>query len=152
MTLAGRILAVTVLLLGAVLLTATPPRVLVPQYTATFSPTDQLLKELLDEMRGLRSDLRAALTQGQVKTDAVAVFNSRCARCHQDGVAADRGNGVVLVERDGSVPPFSILEKRHVIEQIKTGKMPKVGGPLAPNELKAIEDYLSGAASRGERK
>lgn len=129
-----------------------PTKVLTPAYQASFSPTDQLLKEILDEMRGLRSDLRVALVGGQVKTDAVAVLNQRCARCHQDGKAAGLGDGVILVERDGSVPPFSILEKRRILEQVRTGKMPKTGGPLAPNEKKAVEEFLSGTPARGEQK
>ncbi len=143
---------------GVGLLAASPPpgkeqKTLVREYDAAYSPEQQLLKEILDEMRGLRSDLKGALANGQIKTDARAVINARCASCHKDGVVDQKGSVITLVEKDGSIPPFSTLEKKVILSEIESNRMPKTGGPLTAAERKAIRDFLVGEpdAARGPR-
>ena len=120
---------------------AEPPRVLVPDHVASYNSTDALLKEILLELRELRRDLQGALAGGQIKTSGESVITARCAKCHQEGVAGNT-SGINLVLRDGTIPQFSALEVRIVMEQVRSGKMPK-GSTLTEAERKAIEVYLT---------
>lgn len=61
----------------------------------------------------------------------------RCAGCHQLK-NADKGGGFVLLEDDGSLPPFSIAEKRAIDRAAEKGTMPLKPGPdgkLVPDPL-----------------
>jgi len=130
--------------------TATPPgypyrqqEALVPAYGPTYSASDDLLKQILDEVKGLRKDVQG-LKAGQQPTQdgALGVVATRCLSCHQDGKAQDKGGGFVMVEKDGSLAEMSLAEKRRVVRLVGKGDMPP-GGKLPEAEVKALTDYFT---------
>jgi mono/diheme cytochrome c family protein len=136
-------------------LIATPPgakqQVLVPAYQAAYSPSDDLLRQILEEVRGIRAELRMGPLG--LKQDGAGLLQGRCSACHQDGVADDKGGGFVLVEKDGALAELSLAEKRRVKRLVEQGKMPP-GGGLPEAERKLVVDFMNNPEKekkRGER-
>ena len=126
----------------------TPPvykaPVLVPAYGPSYSPSEDFLKQILEELRGVRQELReikgvmGGAPQGQ--EGALAVLSKRCASCHTD--PAQKGDGFVLVEKDGVLAEFSLAEKRRIIRLVQKGDMPP-SGKLPAEEVQLIEDFFN---------
>lgn len=125
---------------------ATTPQqqLLVPAYQSGYSATDDLLKQLLAEVRGLRQDVQSLRGLGTPAgvADGGALLKTRCASCHTEGKAEDRGGGFVLVLKDGAIAPLSLYEQRKVSEQLRAKKMPMGGTPLSSGEIDLVEKFL----------
>ncbi len=133
---------------GLALAKGNPPQGYVPAYQASYSASDDLLKQLVEvnkltvvELRLLRQDLQG-LRGGQAPVPAgltlQAVMVNKCAMCHGADVAQEKGAGFVLVEKDGKLAELSITEKRRVVREVENGRMPKAPHTLTPEERSAI--------------
>lgn len=138
------------LLAGTLAVYATPPAKVVyspsndvvPAYGPTYSSSDDLLKQILEEVKGLRKDVQS-LKQGagQQQDGALAVIATRCLACHQDGKAQDKGGDFVLVEKDGALAELSVAEKRRIVRLTQQGKMPPTG-KIADAEVKQLTEFF----------
>lgn len=153
-------------LLATGLGTATPPRqvyvqpqqyqnsaALLPAYGPSFSSSDDLLKQILEEVRGLRKDVQGLKggTPGQQQDGALGVVGTRCLSCHQDGKAQDKGGGFVLVEKDSSLAELSLAEKRRVVRLVQKGDMPP-SGKLPDAEVKLLTEFFDPAKQAEKEK
>lgn len=114
--------------------------VYVPAYSASY---DSERAAIIQELRLLREELR----QGRGEAPAQALsFNElvkqRCAACHIDGKADANGGGFVMLEKDGTVPPFSLPEQRRIKEHAINGTMPPKN-PLPDREKKAFAEAFA---------
>lgn len=125
----------------------TPAAVTIPLYGAVYQPqqqtqalSDDVLREILLEIRSLREEV-AAMREGRqpltMPANVGPVLSARCASCHGLKVAEAKGAGLVLVDDKGQPWRLSGPEKRAVKQQVETGKMPK-GGSLTAAEKAAI--------------
>jgi hypothetical protein len=120
--------------------TARPPygqESLVPSGGAAYSPTEDLLRQILDEMKGLRQDVRGLQGGSQQGGDGKAVLVARCLKCH----SAAKGDNFVLLLASGGKPPFSLREQKQIEGAIDGGTMPK-DGTLTEAEKKALKEFL----------
>lgn len=145
MTPFGKFLAVILLVLvsfGTLKLVANPPQYreyLVPAYQTGYSPSDDLLKQILTELRALREEMKqAGFSRSLPATDLASILRNRCASCHQDPVALTKGDGIILVEKDGSPSVLSVVERRAIVRVIDDGSMPK-GSKLSAEEKKLFD-------------
>ena len=124
----------------------TPAAIQVPLYGAVFQPqqaqplTDDVLREILAEMKALREEI-AAMREGRqpltMPANVGPILNARCAACHELKVAEAKGAGFVMTDDKGQPWRLSGPEKRAVREQVTSGKMPR-GGSLTPAEKAVI--------------
>lgn len=131
----------TILLLAVAFL-AVPGSAQVPalrQYDTGFSQEAALLKQLLDEVKGLREDVRA-IAGGAAPggTTLEAVIKNRCARCHSAERAKAAGDEFVLIEKDGKLSDLSVSQKRSVVRKVKKNEMPPPPAQLSEAEKKLI--------------
>lgn len=160
-----RLASLSVLLAGACGLSAqqpayTPPAapaVAVPLYGLVHVPADaadltelrRQLADLMAEVKALRSEVQslrppAANTPAPKKAantgpSALSVVQARCAGCHGQDTAADKGGGLELVR--GTVLGGGDAETaRQIVAAVRAGTMPppKKGGTLSPAEKSAI--------------
>lgn len=109
--------------------------VYVPAYSASYNGE---AAGVIAELRKLREELRQGHQQKAEPLSFAALVNARCASCHQDG-KENQGGGFVMVEKDGTIPPFSLAERRGIERAVKEGRMPPKN-PLQANEAKAFLD------------
>jgi mono/diheme cytochrome c family protein len=135
-------------LLSGVLVNATPPyrQDLIPAQGPTYSPSEDYLKQIVANTASIDKRLErieAKLgTSGQQQSGALGVIAARCLSCHQDGKAQEKGDGFVLVEKDGALAELSLAEKRRIVRQVTQGKMPP-NGKLPDAEVKLLEEYFA---------
>ena len=134
--------ALAVVLAGAVLVggivRATNP--VVPTYGAQYRD-DRNVAEILAEVRAIRQILERQQPAERLPASLKALLTQRCAECHSEGKLA-RNVSIVVLLKDGSLPPFSTTEKRFVLEKINSGSMPKERPPLSEIEKKYLRDQL----------
>lgn len=130
-----------------VLLTAigahgSPPKVqtsahgdyLVPVAGPQFSPSDDLLKQILEELRGLRKDVQTLrLNQSPGELTVAALAPKYCMKCHKIDVAETDGGNFVMFDEKGELVPFSVNESRKISKKVETNAMPP-GKKLAEEE------------------
>lgn len=105
--------------------------IIYPVYSASYNSE---AAGIIEELRKLREELRQAQRGEPAQALAFdALLAQRCAACHQDGKAEANGGGFVLVEKDGTIPPFSLGEKRSIERSVAEGRMPP-RTPLADRE------------------
>ena len=116
----------------------------IPAQGQTYSPTEDYLKQIATSVASIDKRLERLEKAGTpAATDGwKTVVADRCLKCHQDGVAQDKGDGFVLVEKDGSLAELSLAEKRRIIRMVSQGKMPP-SGKLPENEAKILTDYFA---------
>lgn len=123
-----------------------PSTALIPAQGGAYSSTDDILLQMLAEIKGLRQDVQALKSaqagQGQPQQGALGVIATRCMSCHQDGPAKDKGGDFVMVEKDGTLSELSLGEKRRIIKMTSTGKMPP-SGKLSEAEVKSLSEFFS---------
>ncbi len=130
---------VLVLLAGAAWISANPPGGgLTPAYQPSYSLSDDLLKQLLEEVRGIRSELRASGIAKPGGTTLAGTLKANCAACHTAGVADQKGSGFILLEKDGSLAELSLAERRRVAKMVEQGKMPPPPKTLTDTEKKLL--------------
>ena len=130
---------VTVLVTNTV---AAPTQIFVPAYQVSYSAQEDLLKQILIELKGLRQDIQGLTPNTAPASNGASLLGSRCAGCHQDGVAETKGGGFVIVEKNGTLAELSLAEKRRMVRLVTQGKMPPTGA-LSVAEQKAISGFLS---------
>lgn len=120
-------------------------KALVPAYGAAYSASDDLLKQILEEIKGLRKDVQGlrlgAAGSGNTLADAVG---RHCVQCHAAQVADDKGGGFVLVEKSSTLADLSLAEKRRVARLVEQGKMPPAGQPVLTDDEKKVFQALKG--------
>lgn len=125
---------------------APPVSVVVPLYAAQYAPqptqpvSDDVLREILAELRALREAVEANRPPGALPlraADIGPILAAKCGACHGAKVAETKGAGMVLTDEKGAAWKLSGPEKRAVKEQVSSGKMPR-GGTLTANEKAAI--------------
>jgi cytochrome c553 len=123
-----------------------PSTALVPAYGGAYSSTDDVLLQILAEVKGLRTDVQALKSaqtgQGQAQQGALGIVATRCMSCHQDGVAKDKGGEFVMVEKDSTLAELSLGEKRRIIKMVTGGKMPP-SGKLSEAEVKSLSEFFN---------
>lgn len=98
------------------------PVVAVPAYSVGYDPA---VGAIVAELRALREAVEKLRPGGGAGVlDLKGVVATRCAACHQDDQAEAKGAGFVLLEKDGSLPPFSLPERRRMKQLVDEGKMP----------------------------
>ncbi len=141
---------------------------LVPAYYASYTPTleadppmkqsttDELLRQLIEEIRGLRKDIAgpgpaapAVAPPPVPKVDPVAASVSRvigtsCIKCHAAAVAEQKGGGFVMVGPDNKTPQFTPAELRRIVNRVQKKEMPpKSQPPLAADEVGAMAAFFA---------
>lgn len=116
-----------------------------PTYSARYTATeDGLLRDILGELRGIRSEIQALRRQGaQAKPVAnlQELFAARCASCHAEAIADKKGAGFVLLTKDGKVPPLSLAEKKRIVRMVGRGEMPPTL-PFTDEEKEVLQGFL----------
>ena len=111
--------------------------VLVPTYSVAYNAD---YGAILEELRRIREALEA--NSGK-RPDSSALFHklvtTRCAGCHTDGKAEKAG--FVLLEKDGSLPPLSLAEKRRIDQVVADGSMPPKS-PLPEAEKTLVKEAM----------
>lgn len=114
--------------------------VYVPAYAASYNSE---AGAIIDELRKLREELRQANRGEPAQALSFnALLVQRCASCHKDGAADAQGGGFVLVEKDGTIPPMSLGEKRSIERAVAEGRMPPKS-PLPEREKKAFAEAFT---------
>ncbi len=130
------------------------PAAIYPAYGPGYNPSDALLLELikgnseiLKELREMRLDaIKAGIGGGgrlPGKTlSSLEVKQQRCASCHSESTAADKGRDFVLVMDDGTEAPIGPNDLRRITKRIASNgadRMPPAPGqPLTPEERQAL--------------
>lgn len=141
-------LLIIVCLLGAGALATSPqynPPTYTPAYQTGYNATEDLLKQVVVELRLLRQDVQTLRVAGNVPQAGLTlqgVITIKCAACHRDGVAQDKGDGFVLLEKDGSLADFSLGDKRRIVRMVDKGLMPKPPATLSPEEKAVFQTLL----------
>ena len=135
-----RLLAVFVLLIGALFVCSNPPQQLsIQAYGPGFDPGLSLLKEIRDEIRSLRADVRSQMPSGGPMTQSMdyqSVIQLRCAKCHESSVSEAEGGGFTLME-NGKIVDLRTHDVKHIAKRTSNGTMPP-GGGLSEGEKKAL--------------
>lgn len=139
---AGTVLAV---LIGAVYISANPPTGHVQGYGPGFSPDLSLLKDIRDDIRGLRQDIRA-IVGGGGSSGALGVGNheqiikARCAKCHESAVAESEGGDFTLLDA-GKIEEFSKRDAILIGKRVTSTTRPMPpGGGLSEAEKKVLSN------------
>ncbi len=104
-----------------------------------------VLRELRDEVRGMRAEFRgvappAAQQAPKIDTDsAVKAMVKSCAKCHS-GTADKDGAGFALFKPDGAFIPVAPRDAKRIAKMVATGQMPPPPMKLDAVEAKAIVD------------
>jgi mono/diheme cytochrome c family protein len=123
-------------------------QVVVPAYQAGYSSQDDLLKQILIELQAMRREMRTGGKGGA--PEGAALIGQRCASCHQDGKAEERGDGFVLVEADGKLADLSISDRRKIRRKLEKHAMPP-GGGLPEAENAAVLAFVNQPPQKGQK-
>ncbi len=116
------------------------------QVQAPVSTTDELLKELILEMRSIKAELRGAPPAKQEvlpkpKEDVrpvVVLMRKACAQCHNEASADMDGGGLTLFKGDGSFAGVQPDMAKRVVRRVGVGSMPPSPAKLADAEKQLI--------------
>ncbi len=78
------------------------------------------------------------------KIDYKRIYENECRKCHErDGKGTKRGKGLGVPDFTDAEWQASVTDEQ-LIESITNGKkkMPKQGGKLSPEEIKAVVKYI----------
>lgn len=131
----------------------------IPLYGAMYSPQGttstsdpeikELLKLLIEEVKGLRSDLAAAkpepipgtLGLQSPKIDGLTATRQACASCH---TGANSKGGYILFNQDNKPRDLSAIEKRESVRRVSAGTMPPADkSKLTPEGKAAILGHFA---------
>lgn len=144
--LAGLLLVMSVCLYVRGKVQANPPAYLVPKYQASYSPVEDMLGQMILELRAIREEL-AEMKQhiGQQRLATVEqgelLFRNRCAGCHDAEVAEEKGGSTILVDETGSFQPMR-YQVRNIKRQIEKDLMPMTGNKFTPQEKQIAYSFL----------
>lgn len=74
---------------------------------------------------------------------ALGVVQQKCASCHSEASAPEKGGGFVMVGKDGALPKFSAAASAKVLKRSYNGTMPPKDAGIAPltdAEVAALAD------------
>ena len=122
---------------------ATNPVVVQPGYQQTYSASYRddpllrrmvvLMEELVIETKAMRVEMKAQRIALEPKPVSVkALFTKSCMPCHSEANAADKR--IVLIDKGGNVPVFSQTERKFILREVESGRMPKDRQPLTETE------------------
>jgi len=115
------------------------------QYQQTSGATDDLLRQLLEEIRGMRAEMRAL--QGNSPTASIAsgkaIVEASCISCHQPALAAKKGTDFLLVDGEGNLAALSPKEKARINARVAVARNMPPGKALPPDQAKAVVCFLS---------
>lgn len=134
-----------------------PAAVAVPLYGIVHVPADsadlqelrRMVAELTGEVKSLRKEMAALKGVGPLAAkapdpanagpSALSVMQARCATCHGQDTAAEKGGGLELVRGD-VLGGGDAATARQIAEAVRAGTMPppKRGGTLTAAEKSAI--------------
>jgi mono/diheme cytochrome c family protein len=139
-----------------------PVAVAVPAYGAAYAPpaaTAQAdLKAVLDALKAIDARLKALesgvrpgpvippravpAADGEAAAPAapLALFQAKCARCHEAKVSATAGGGFTLLSGD-ALAPLNDRQLRKIGTMTYSGKMPK-GDKLSDQAVGTIQEWL----------
>jgi mono/diheme cytochrome c family protein len=112
-------------------------------YSGAGSEQTDLLRQLLEEIKALRSDVANLQAGGTVPplgaraVDVSKIVKANCASCHTGGVADDKGGGFELFTEKGEVIKLSPADRRSVEKRVREGTMPPATKPRLSAEDKA---------------
>lgn len=100
------------------------------------------LKQAVSELRAIRAMMEVQQPGSAAKrAGAESIIVARCARCHQESVAEEKGDGFVLVLSSGKLAALSSGDRKHMRRKLTAGAMPP-GAPLPTTEKKTVLDHL----------
>lgn len=135
-----------------------PAAVAVPLYGIVHVPADsadlqelrRMVAELTAEVKALRKEMAGLKAAGQplaakappaanAGPSALSVIQARCAGCHGQDAAADKGGGLELLRGD-VLGGGDAATAKQIVEAVRAGTMPppRRGGVLAAAEKAAI--------------
>lgn len=113
----------------------------VAAYGPSYNPSDDLLSQILAEIKGLRQDVqRLNGQQAGTEQDALAVIAKRCLSCHQS--PADKGDGFVIVRPNGTLEDLSPGYRAAIVRKVQKGEMPPAG-KLPDSEIKLLTEFFA---------
>ena len=124
---------------SAVITQLVPIVVQVPAYSVSYQPLqdkDPILEELR-MIRALLAGRNGAALQGP------ALLRQSCIGCHGAVGAPNKGGGFVIVDAQDKLMPFSLPERRRMMDLIQQDVMPK-NRKLTENEKKTLIAFLKG--------
>lgn len=121
-------------------------QIYVPVYSAVYNPQvqsqqrDDVLLEILAELRAMRAELSALRNpvQAQTLASAVPIVRQQCARCHSPAVADKDGGGFVLLTAAGELQPLSDRDRQRVHNRVRSNSMPPAPAKVKAEEREAI--------------
>lgn len=134
-----------------------PAAVAVPLYGLVHVPSDsadlqelrRMVAELTGEVKALRKEMAALKGVGPLAANAppaanagpsaLSVMQARCATCHGQDTAADKGGGLELIRGD-MIGGGDAATAKQIVEAVRAGTMPKpkTAGTLTAPEKSAI--------------
>lgn len=138
------------------------PPVAAPAPAAAPAQPSGEMSQVLDLLKGMDARLKALEGRDQPQPAAgakpdpfapkpqastaggLAVLRSRCASCHEAGIAASKGGSVTLFQGD-ALAALSPKTKLDVLTSIYDGTMPKRGGgrePLSDAETSSVVEFV----------
>ena len=136
----GRILPLLLILAAAGVLSSVASRTPAQPreaYGPGYDPMMAVMREIRDELRGMRADMRAG-PGGRPAFALADLIKSRCASCHSQSTAEDKGGGFIMVKDSGDVIDLRALEIKSAKGKVRRGEMPP-GGGLPEQERKMFE-------------
>lgn len=134
-------------------------QVVVPLYSAVYSPqqaqslNDDLLRQLLEEIKALRADVQAlkdvpprlAITEDTV----FQAMKTSCARCHTQGSDLDRkGGGLALFDLKGNRLKLDQSNEDRVYRRMNSNSMPEIGSVEEKKISKTDRELIRDAHKR----
>jgi hypothetical protein len=121
-------------------------QIYVPVYSAVYNPQvqssrDDVLLEILAELRAMRAELAALRNPVQAPTlvSAVPIIRQQCARCHSPAGADKDGGGFVLVDARGELSTtLSDRDRQRVYNRVRGNSMPPAPAKVKAEEREAI--------------
>lgn len=125
---------------------ANPPLYVVPKYQAQFSSVEDLLSQMVLELRAVREELgQIRLQLGNqplaVTEQGETLFRSRCTSCHTAEVAEAKGGSTILIDEQGSLAPMR-YQVRTIRKQLEKDLMPMAGDKFSPAEKQLAFSFL----------
>lgn len=126
---------------------------LLPAYGGSYSASEDYLKQILEKLTSIdqrleRIEKGGGGSQQGTQEAALDVVARKCVSCHQD--PADKGDGFVMVEKNGELSVLSLGQKRSIIRMTGQGKMPPAK-PLTDGEKKLLAEYFDPAKQPPEK-
>lgn len=129
-------------------------QLVVPVYGSQFVPgaaqqqaQDEVLREILQELRAMRSELQALKQPAALPlslANASQVMAKSCVKCHGAASADKDGGGFVMFNDGGGLLTLSDRDKQRIVNRVSRNSMPPAPAKLAAVDKKMIVDAFQG--------